>query len=319
MRTDDALAAVYQHYLTMEPYSQQDEHTYQLSDKVGSGNIKRVTTYSGIEILFSQVEYHQPFPTYFASETPIVELQFALTGERHVDISGKDYSLSIGQGALIFIHDFEAWFHPPAKELYTSFSLGIPVPLFNYAAAQLSNKNSIQFKQVLGDQVFKPIIFQLDSRIQCMINNLIAALNNNDRSCLLMEAAALEILNRFMIQLFDLAPIPAGFSREDIRKLYLAREIMEASMVDPPSLLCLSKQVGLNDFKLKKGFKALFGSTVFEYLRQVRLNHAMKLLLNQGNNVTEAAVTVGYNNISAFSQQFHRKFGVKPSDVKKIY
>lgn len=43
----------------------------------------------------------------------------------------------------------------------------------------------------------------------------------------------------------------------------------------------------------------------------------MKLLLNQGNNVTEAAVMVGYNNISAFSQQFHRKFGVKPSEVKK--
>ncbi|WP_244213770.1 helix-turn-helix transcriptional regulator [Paenibacillus barcinonensis] len=303
----------------MEPYSQEDPHTYQLSAKVGSGQIKRVTTYSGIEILCSQVEYQQPYPTYFASETPIVELQFALSGERHVDISGEDYSLSIGQGALIFMHNFEAWFHPPAKELYTSFSLGIPIPLFNYAAAQLSTMNSLQFKQILGDRVFKPIVFQLDSRIQWMIDSLIAALNNNDRSCLLMEATALEILNRFMIQLFDISPLPAGFSREDIRRLYLAREIMEASMVDPPSLLCLSKQVGLNDFKLKKGFKALFGSTVFEHLRQVRLNQAMKLLLHQGNNVTEAAVTVGYNNISAFSQQFHRTFGVKPSEVKKIY
>ncbi|KAA2301806.1 AraC family transcriptional regulator, partial [Clostridioides difficile] len=86
MRTDDALGVVYQHYLTQEPYSQQDEHTYLLSPKAGSGKVKRVTTYSGIEILYSQVEYHQPYPTYFASETPIVELQFALSGERHVDI-----------------------------------------------------------------------------------------------------------------------------------------------------------------------------------------------------------------------------------------
>ncbi|WP_433745887.1 helix-turn-helix domain-containing protein [Paenibacillus amylolyticus] len=273
MRTDDALGVVYQHYLTQEPYSQQDEHTYLLSPKAGSGKVKRVTTYSGIEILYSQVEYHQPYPTYFASETPIVELQFALLGQRHVDISGMDYSLAIGQGALIFMHDFEAWFHPPAGEAYTSFSLGIPVSLFNYAAAQLGGFKSIAFNQVLGR----------------------------------------------MIQLFDLAPIPAGFSREDIRKLHTAREIMEACMVDPPSLLALSRQVGLNDFKLKKGFKALFGSTVFEYLRQVRLDNAMKLLRNQNNNVTEAAIAVGYSNVSAFSQQFYRKFGVKPSEMKKIY
>ncbi|WP_419889611.1 helix-turn-helix transcriptional regulator [Paenibacillus xylanexedens] len=319
MRTDDALGVVYQHYLTQEPYSQQDEHTYLLSPKAGSGKVKRVTTYSGIEILYSQVEYHQPYPTYFASDTPIVELQFALSGERNVDISGQDYSLSIGQGALIFMHDFEAWFHPPARELYTSFSLGIPVSLFNYAAAQLGGFKSIAFNQVLGRKVFKPIVFQLDNRIRTMIDSLIVELNNSYRSSLMMEATALEILNRFMIQLFDLAPIPAGFSREDIRKLHTAREIMEACMVDPPSLLALSRQVGLNDFKLKKGFKALFGSTVFEYLRQVRLDNAMKLLRNQNNNVTEAAIAVGYSNVSAFSQQFYRKFGVKPSEMKKIY
>ncbi|MCG7383083.1 AraC family transcriptional regulator [Paenibacillus sp. ACRRY] len=315
----DALAEVYQHYLTKDPYSQLDEHTYLLSTKAGCGNIKRVTTYSGIEILYSQVEYHQPYPTYFASDTPIVELQFALSGQRHVDISGQDYSLAIGQGALIFMHDFEAWFHPPAREPYTSFSLGIPVSLFNYAAAQLGSFKPIQFDQVLGPKVFKPIVFELDNRIRTMIDSLIVELNNQHRSSLIMEANALEILNRFMIQLFELTPIPAGFSRDDLRKLHMAREIMEACMVDPPSLLALSRQVGLNDFKLKKGFKAVFGSTVFEYVRQIRLDSAMKLLHNQGNNVTEAAMSVGYSNISAFSQQFYRKFGVKPSEIKKIY
>lgn len=58
---------------------------------------------------------------------------------------------------------------------------------------------------------------------------------------------------------------------------------------------------------------------MFEYLRQVRLDNAMKLLRNQDNNVTEAAIAVGYSNVSAFSQQFYRKFGVKPSEMKKIY
>lgn len=36
----DALAVVYQHYLTQEPFRQHDEHTYLLSAKAGSGSIK---------------------------------------------------------------------------------------------------------------------------------------------------------------------------------------------------------------------------------------------------------------------------------------
>ncbi|KOY15823.1 helix-turn-helix transcriptional regulator [Paenibacillus xylanivorans] len=315
----DSLSVVYQHYLTQEPFSQQDKNTYLLSAEAGSGNIKRVTTYSGIEIVHSQIEYHEPYPTYFASDIPIIELQFALSGARYVDISGQEYTLSTGQGALIMMRDFEAWFHPPAKENYTSFALGIPISLFNYAGAHLATSQCIRFQDILGHRIFKPIVFQLDHRIRTMIDSLIVELNNPYRSSLMMEATALEILNRFMIQLFDLAPIPVGFSREDIRKLHTAREIMENCMVDPPSLLALSKQVGLNDFKLKKGFKALFGTTVFEYLRQIRLDSAMKLLRNQENNVTEAAIAVGYSNISAFSQQFYRKFGVKPSEMKKIF
>ncbi|MGX1829044.1 helix-turn-helix domain-containing protein [Paenibacillus taichungensis] len=315
----DSLAVVYQHYLTQEPFCQQDENTYLLSAKAGSGNVKRVTTYSGIEIVYSQIKYSEPCSTFFASNIPIIELQFALSGARYVDISGQEYTLPTGQGALIMMRDFEAWFHPPAHEDYTSFAIGIPVSLFNYAGAQLAPSQSIRFQDILGHCVFKPIIFQLDHRIRTMIDSLIGELNNPYRSSLMMEATALEILNRFMIQLFDLAPIPAGFSREDIRKLHTAREIMEACMVDPPSLLALSKQVGLNDFKLKKGFKVLFGTTVFEYLRQIRLDNAMTLLRSQQNNVTEAAIAVGYSNISAFSQQFYRKFGVKPSEMKKIY
>jgi len=90
-------------------------------------------------------------------------------------------------------------------------------------------------------------------------------------------------------------------------------------MRQPPSLLELAKRVGINDYKLKKGFKAIFHSTVFDYLRQIRMEQAMKLLRSGHCNVTEAAIETGYSNISAFSEQFGKTFGIKPSAVKKIY
>ncbi|MGG1619054.1 helix-turn-helix domain-containing protein [Paenibacillus sp. NRS-1782] len=317
----NSLSLIYQHYLEKNPFRQQNEHTYLILPEAGHGQINRVTTYSGIEIVYSHIQYHEPYPTSFAFNGQMIELQFALSGQRHVDVAGLDYTLPKGQGALIFLQDFKAWFHPPFNEQYTSFALGIPVSLFNYAASQLvaHRKLTIDFNQILKGGVFNHFGFDLDHRIIAMIEHLIKDLKNEHRSPLLMEAAALEILNRLMIQLFDLTPMPEGLSREDVRKLHMARQVLESSMVDPPSLITLSQKVGLNDFKLKKGFKACFGTTVYDYLRQIRLDYAMKLLRNQESNVTEAAMAVGYSNVSAFSEQFFREYGVKPSSIKKVF
>nr|WP_232289114.1 AraC family transcriptional regulator [Paenibacillus sp. Aloe-11] len=317
----NSLSLIYQRYLEKTPFKQQNEHTYMILPEAGHGQINRYTTYSGIEIVYSHIQYYEPYPIQFASSGQMIELQFALSGQRHVHVGSVDYILPIGRGALIFLQDFKAHFHPPVREPYTSFALGIPVSLFNYAASQLMARQqaAIEFNQIIKGAAFHHFSFELDHRSKVMIEHLIKDLKSVHRSPLLMEAAALEIFNRYMIQLFDLTPIPEGLSKEDVRKLHLVRQILESSMIDPPSLIALSRKVGLNDFKLKKGFKACFGTTVFEYLRQIRLDYAMKLLRSQESNVTEAAMAVGYSNVSAFSEQFFREYGVKPSAIKKVF
>lgn len=86
-------------------------------------------------------------------------------------------------------------------------------------------------------------------------------------------------------------------------------------MICPPSLLELSRMVGLNDFKLKIGFKDHYGTTVFGYLRDMRMEHAMMLLLEGEANVTDAAARVGYANLSHFSEVFRKKYGINPSEL----
>ncbi|MFE6076651.1 hypothetical protein ACFVQB_19470 [Paenibacillus sp. NPDC057886] len=53
---------------------------------------------------------------------------------------------------------------------------------------------------------------------------------------------------------------------------------MQKRMEPPPSLLELSRLVGISDSKLKSGFKELFGTTVFGYLKEKRLDKARELL-----------------------------------------
>ncbi len=99
-------------------------------------------------------------------------------------------------------------------------------------------------------------------------------------------------------------------------KLQLAREILVQNLENPPSLSELSKQIGLNTFKLKKNFKELFGVPVFKYLQNERLNMAHNLLRNKKMTIQEAAWHVGYDSLSSFSNAFAKKFGFRPSAIK---
>ncbi|SMO32415.1 AraC-type DNA-binding protein [Saccharicrinis carchari] len=100
-------------------------------------------------------------------------------------------------------------------------------------------------------------------------------------------------------------------------KLFEAKEILSNNLETPPSLSELSKQIGLNSFKLKKNFKQVFGVPVFKYLQNERLTKAHQLIRNNEATVQEAAWHVGYDSLSSFSNAFSKKFGFRPSEIKQ--
>lgn len=106
-------------------------------------------------------------------------------------------------------------------------------------------------------------------------------------------------------------------SPQDISALDCARDILIAQMVTPPSIQELARQIGINEFKLKRGFKLYFGETVYGYLRDYRLSTAATLIAKKHMNITEAALHVGYSNPSAFTAAFKKKFGVSPAIYRK--
>lgn len=108
------------------------------------------------------------------------------------------------------------------------------------------------------------------------------------------------------------------FKEDDIAKLNIARSIIEKDIKNPCSLIELAHEVGLNDFKLKKGFKELFGNTVFGYLHELRMQLSFDLL-RQNHKVNEVAYMVGYKNAHHFTAAFKKKYGLLPKDFKRLY
>ena len=109
---------------------------------------------------------------------------------------------------------------------------------------------------------------------------------------------------------------PEGLSHADMQKVREAREILLADLQNPPSLSALARQTGLNEFKLKSGFRKMFGLPVFAYLKEHRLELARELIRGGGKSVTEVAYETGYSTLQHFSNEFRKKFGLSPGSLK---
>jgi AraC-like DNA-binding protein len=99
--------------------------------------------------------------------------------------------------------------------------------------------------------------------------------------------------------------------------IYRAEELIRSKLDHPFTIPELSAQVGINQTKLKYGFKQLFGRGVFEYMQQLRMEQARNLLLNTDKPVYNISLLCGYNSMSNFSTAFKRCFGYPPSVLRK--
>jgi AraC-like DNA-binding protein len=106
---------------------------------------------------------------------------------------------------------------------------------------------------------------------------------------------------------------PEPLNRADIERIRAAHEHILANMQSPPSLLSLARYVGLNDFKLKKGFRQVFGNSVFGCLHEHRMNQARRMLQDSNKSIKEISYAVGYKNAHSFSDAFKKYYGVRPS------
>jgi AraC-like DNA-binding protein len=104
-------------------------------------------------------------------------------------------------------------------------------------------------------------------------------------------------------------------NENDRDKIIKAREILIQHIGDPITIKELSRKVAINECYLKKGFKVLFGSTIFDFYQDQRMEHAKFLLYEKGRTVSEVSASLGYSSISHFSTAFKKHTGLKPCEL----
>ena len=130
-------------------------------------------------------------------------------------------------------------------------------------------------------------------------------------------AKALEILS-YMLSRFkkdDQNIQNKKLKDKDMKAIEKAVEHIDANISNTGTVNDLSKLVGVNTNKLQEGFQVIFGKTVNEYIRDIRLTKALNILSNGNKNVSEVVYELGLSSRSYFSKIFKEKYGISPRKV----
>jgi AraC family transcriptional regulator len=101
----------------------------------------------------------------------------------------------------------------------------------------------------------------------------------------------------------------------DREKISLAREILLQQIGEPLTIKELSRKAAINECYLKKGFKEMYGTTIFDFFQSQRMEHAKYLLYEKELTVTDVSALLGYSSISHFSTAFKKHTGLKPCEL----
>ncbi len=130
---------------------------------------------------------------------------------------------------------------------------------------------------------------------------------------LLIQSRVLELVAMQIDQFRTPGGVTASLPPREVEKLHQLKAYLDANFLQEHSLAHLSRYCALNEFKVKKGFRQLFDTTVFNYLRQLRMDYAGRLLRHSSLSVDEIADQLGYEHAQHFSIAFKKYTGVTPT------
>ncbi|MFA4871248.1 MAG: AraC family transcriptional regulator [Pedobacter sp.] len=179
------------------------------------------------------------------------------------------------------------------------------------------------FKIVQSPSLNEPVLFcdrvlHLSPEISVILNSIENSVHTGFCKRLFLESKVIELLALQLSQ-FEQAQNDEPVNRltkEDLDKMHEVKEILIANIDSQFSLRTLAHMVGTNEFNLKRNFKAAFGTTVYGYFNQYKMEQAKMMLLEGDSKISEVSSKIGYKHATHFTSAFKKYFGYLPTRLK---
>ncbi|MHC5771005.1 MAG: AraC family transcriptional regulator [Nostoc sp.] len=310
------------------PWQGNDFERRQIIPKqLGQGELRIIDLYPGLSIQIATYHFWRPVRLdYHCIGDEVLLSNFYLAGDRRIINPGiqfeEDRAETTGETCLCYIKEARSIEYFPAEQ--TLKSVGISVDLerlrsfgMTWDNAPFPLRSLIEGKSA---QSFHQTLNQSTPAMQQALQQILNCPYQGVFKRMYLEGKVLELLVFQFEQLQrkqKASSANLNFRFADIERLHLAKAIIQQQLEHPPTLLDLARLVELNDFKLKQGFRHLFGTTVFGYLQTCRMEQAQQLLSDRSLTIALVAQRVGYASPSQFCHAFKRHFGMTPSDYRR--
>lgn len=295
--------------------------------KINSASGQDFTTYrdiyfEGVRIFYHQRQMNRNISIHTTIDYPYLQLFFWLKGGGGNRPAGHNHTFFAEerQHYINYSPGFEGNYYLNGdREKVELLQIHLTEDFFKHLIHE-NNKQLYELAESysLGKpyRLAKPFMY-ITPHMNAIIEEIVHYPTAGKYKSLFMESKVLDLLFLQLRQIDEAFDPAYSLSKSTIEKLHHARSLLENQFLDPPSSTELAQFICLNTFKLKKGFKALFNKTVFEYVNDIRMEYGKQLILSSDITISEIAYKLGYSFPHHFSNAFKKKFGYLPGQLKK--
>ncbi|MEM0939831.1 MAG: AraC family transcriptional regulator [Bacteroidota bacterium] len=276
--------------------------------------------FEGFRISYGDLALHRDTQFFMESDIETVEMQFTISGDMLTkdQETGMVFEQSCNQHNVFYHNGFRGtseWSH---KTRMQGFGVNLMPSFFekylpDNAEAFENFKNQLYYRRT---SLLSQYQLQITPKMFLIIKEILNSKRQEVYKKIFIEAKVIELL---MLQLEQISEHKGDFfcslKKTDIEKMHQVKEIILNNLSRPYSLISLAKQVGTNEYTLKKGFKEVFGTTVFGFWNELKMQESKNLLLEQKLSVSEVSERIGYKRPQYFSAAFKKYFGFSPSQL----
>ncbi len=310
---------VYSAETFMKPELVEQHHRMEFS--FGNADMKEFC-FDGIMMGFGSAAVHQRLHIESSESLRRIGMHFMLRGEVTAHIRGTVDNLvtSSRQHNIVYSPGSEELVQIDRQADLQMFGLGFVKERFVELAANNGAVLDRYAENVANDRpVFLARGYHITPRMMQVIEDVRHCHFTGGSKRLFLQSKAIELLALQCEQIESESkrtPETGRLSRTDEERIYHARDLLLAHAQEPLSLPELARKAGLNEFKLKNGFKKIFDNTVFGYLNDYRLEQSRELIRQGELSFTDIADTLGYSSLQHFSNAFRKKYGKSPREMK---
>ena len=277
--------------------------------------------FEGIRMAYSLWNYRSVQTSEWKSNLDVVTIYFSMKGSITLDAKelGAPFTFSSGQYNLFYTNSFNGFF-TNNELVQETFILQFTKQAFRRLAADGGEvMHDFMQKVESGQPIFLSARnLYMDVSLHHAIRQIIECRYHGSVKKMFLYSKCLEIFVSVADALARAQNQTAIYCKTDYdrERILFARDYLLQHLDLPPSLVELSRIAGINEFKLKRGFKEMFDTTVFGYLSEHRLELAKQDILEGKKTATEIAFELGYASPQHFSRAFKQKYGVSPKQAR---